>query len=115
MLFKKLGRDFRSIFKKQAGGVNKIFSKVADGLDSVLPGRAVKSLINSQFADAVARSTGTTGALGLVRKAIPLGEYARDGARAGAEVGSIYGQIADKGLTPQVKTNSLERVAKILN
>lgn len=115
MLFKKLGRNFRSVFKKQASGVNKIFSKVADGLDAVLPSKTATAFINSPVADAIARGTGTTGALGLVRTVLPLAGYARDGARAGAEVGNIYGEIADKGLNEGTKRNTLERVAKILN
>ena len=73
----------------------------------------MKAFINSPIADAIAAGTGTTNALNMVRTAIPIAERARDGARIGAEVGDIYGNIANKGLTKAVKQNTLERVAKL--
>ena len=113
MLFKKVARFGRNLFKKQASGVNKIFSKIADGLDRVAPSDSVNNFINSPIADALASATGQQGTLGLIRTGSKVVRGARDGARVGAEVGSIYKDIANKGLTPEVKQNTIERVARL--
>tara|TARA_R110000823_G_scaffold115018_1_gene237544 strand:- start:1157 stop:1510 length:354 start_codon:yes stop_codon:yes gene_type:complete len=112
-MFKKISRFGRNLFKKQASGVNKIFSKIADGLDYISPSDNMDKFINSPIADALARATGQTGTLGMVRTGSKAVRGARDTAKIGAEVGSIYGDIADKGLTTDVALNTLERVSRL--
>jgi hypothetical protein len=98
----------RNLFKKQASGVNKIFSKASEGLNFLNSDR-VKSVVNSPVLDNIANKVGGTQLLGNVRNVMGSLENAKKFTDAGAEVGNIYSDIADKG----VNKNTIERVSKL--
>jgi len=98
----------RNLFKKQANAVNKIFSKASEGLDFLNSDR-VKSIVNNPNLDVIADKIGATGTLKGVRGLMGSLAGAKKLTDAGAEVGNIYSDIANKG----VNKNTIERVAKL--
>ena len=102
----------RNLFKKQATGVNKIFSKMADGLN-FLGGDKVGRILNNPIVGSLAERYGLGGALETARSFQPKLGQAGKFAKAGAEVGNIYGDIAKQGFNEKTKANTIERVSKL--
>lgn len=98
----------RNLFKKQATGVNKIFSKASEGLDFLNSDR-VRNVVNNPVLDNIAGKVGGTQLLGNVRNVMGSLAGAKKITDAGAEVGNIYSDIANKG----VNKNTIERVSKL--
>ena len=107
-IFRKGGNFAKNLFKKQAQAVGSIFRKAGQGLD-FLGGDKVRRVLDSPVADALASRFGAGGILGTARNVVRNLGTAKKFTDAGAEVGNIYSDIADKG----VNKNTLERVSRL--